>query len=157
MKRFANNFHSWLRHSWKLLANRLTRDPKIVIHGNSCIILYVLHVCVRVYYQLCHCNGVIMSVMVSQITGVSIVCSTVGSDVDQRKHQSLASLAFVRGIHRSSVNSPHKGPVTRKCFHLMTSSWCVSVCLPVRLPPPASHSVRDCGPSASSVIYQMHI
>ena len=30
----------WLRHSWKLLANRLTRDPKIVIHGNSCIILY---------------------------------------------------------------------------------------------------------------------
>ena len=27
-------------HSWKLLANSLTRDPKIVIHGNSCIILY---------------------------------------------------------------------------------------------------------------------
>ena len=39
--RFANDFHSWLRHSWKLLANRLTRDPKIVIHGNSCIILYI--------------------------------------------------------------------------------------------------------------------
>ena len=38
--RFANDFHSWLRHSWKLLANRLTRDPIIVIHGNSCIILY---------------------------------------------------------------------------------------------------------------------
>ena len=41
MIRFANNFHSWLRHSWKPLANRLTRDPKIVIHGNSCIILYI--------------------------------------------------------------------------------------------------------------------
>ena len=40
MKRFANNFHSWLHHSWKLLANRLTRDPKVVIHSNSCIILY---------------------------------------------------------------------------------------------------------------------
>ena len=39
--RFANDFHSWLRHSWTLLANRLTRDPKIVIHGNSCIILYI--------------------------------------------------------------------------------------------------------------------
>ena len=39
--RFANNFHSWLRHSWKSLANRLTHDPKIVIHGNSCIILYI--------------------------------------------------------------------------------------------------------------------
>ena len=39
--RFANDFHSWLRHSWKSLANRLTRDPKIVINGNSCIILYI--------------------------------------------------------------------------------------------------------------------
>ena len=26
--RFTNDFHSWLRHSWKSLANRLTRDPK---------------------------------------------------------------------------------------------------------------------------------
>ena len=35
---------------------------------------------------------------------------------DQRKHQSSASLAFVRGIHRWPVNSSHKGPVTRKMF-----------------------------------------
>ena len=48
---------------------------------------------------------------------------TVYSGADQRKHQSSASLAFVRGIHRWPVNSPHKGLVTRKCFHLMTSSW----------------------------------
>ena len=34
----------------------------------------------------------------------------------QRKHQSSASLAFVRGIHRVPVNSPHKWPVTRKMF-----------------------------------------
>ena len=27
-----------------------------------------------------------------------------------------ASLAFVRGIHRGPVNSPHRGPVTRKMF-----------------------------------------
>ena len=33
-----------------------------------------------------------------------------------KKHQSSASLGFVRGIHRSPVNSPHKGPVTRKMF-----------------------------------------
>ena len=32
------------------------------------------------------------------------------------EHQSSASLAFVRGIHRWPVNSPHKGPVTRKMF-----------------------------------------
>ena len=35
---------------------------------------------------------------------------------DQRKHQSSASLAFMRGIHRWPVNSPHKGPLTRKMF-----------------------------------------
>ena len=35
---------------------------------------------------------------------------------DQRKHQSSASLAFVRGIHWRPVNSPHKWPVTRKMF-----------------------------------------
>ena len=40
--------------------------------------------------------------------------STVYSDADQRKHQSSTSLAFVRGIHRGPVNSPHKWPVTRK-------------------------------------------
>ena len=55
-----------------------------------------------------------MSAMASQITGVSMVCSTVCSGADQRKHQSSASLAFMRGIHRWPMNSPHKGPVTRK-------------------------------------------
>ena len=33
--------------------------------------------------------------MAFQITSVSIVCSTVGSGADQRKHQSSVSLAFV--------------------------------------------------------------
>ena len=69
----------------------------------------------------------IMSTMAFQITGVSIVCSTVCSDAYQRKLKSSASLAFVRGIHRWPVNSPHKGPVTRKCFHLMTSSYVTAV------------------------------
>ena len=55
-----------------------------------------------------------MSVMASQITVVLIVCSTVSSCPDQRKHQGSASLAFVRGIHQWPGNSPHKGPVTRK-------------------------------------------
>ena len=41
MRWFANDFHSWLRHSWKSLANHPTRDQKIIIHGNSCIILYI--------------------------------------------------------------------------------------------------------------------
>ena len=58
----------------------------------------------------------IMGAMASQITGVSIVCSAVCSGADGRKHQSFASLAFVRLIHRWPVDSPHKGPVTRKMF-----------------------------------------
>ena len=57
-----------------------------------------------------------MSATASQITSVSIVCSTVCSGSDQRNHQSSASLAFMRRIHRWLMNSPHKGPVTRKMF-----------------------------------------
>ena len=63
-----------------------------------------------------HYNDVIMTTMASQITSLAIVYSIVYSDADQRKHQSSASLAFVRGIHRGPVNSPHKWPVTRKMF-----------------------------------------
>ena len=59
-------------------------------------------------------NDVIMDTITSQITSLTIVYSTVYSDADQRKHQSSASLAFVRRIHRWPVNSPHKWPVTRK-------------------------------------------
>ena len=71
---------------------------------------------------VCHYNDVIMGAIASQITSLTIVYSIVYSDADQRKHQSSASLAFVRGIHRGPVNSPHKWPVTRKMF---PSSWLV--------------------------------
>ena len=64
-----------------------------------------------------------MGSIASQITSITVVYSSVYSGADQRKHQSSASLAFMRGIHRRPVNSPHKGPVTRIMFHLMTSSW----------------------------------
>ena len=57
-----------------------------------------------------------MSTMVYQITSLTIVHSTVYSGADERKHQSSASLAFVRGTHRWEVNFPHKAPVTRKMF-----------------------------------------
>ena len=63
-----------------------------------------------------HYGDVIMDTIASQITSLAIVYSTVYSDADQRKHQSSASLAFARGIHRWPVNSPHKWPVTRKMF-----------------------------------------
>ena len=57
-----------------------------------------------------------MGTMASQIISLTIVYYAVYSDADQRKHQSCVSLAFVRGIHRGPVNSPHKWPVTRKMF-----------------------------------------
>ena len=57
-----------------------------------------------------------MEAIASQITSLTIVYSAVYSDADHRKHQSSASLAFVRGIRRGPVNSPHKWPVTRKMF-----------------------------------------
>ena len=67
-------------------------------------------------WRLTHHDDVTMSGMASQITSLTIVYSTVYTGADQRKHQSPASLAFVRGIHRGPVNSPHKWPVTRKLF-----------------------------------------
>ena len=86
-----------------------------------------------------HYRDAITSAMASEITGVSIVCSAVCSDVDQRKHQSSASLAFVRGIHRwiplvsTSLRCENirnvVSPLVRKCggFNLTTcpeiSQW----------------------------------
>ena len=64
--------------------------------------------------SLSHYNNVITGAIASQITSLMIVFSTFYSDADQRKHQSSASLAFVRGIHRGPVDSSHKWSVTRK-------------------------------------------
>ena len=69
-----------------------------------------------------HYSDVKMGTIASQITSPTIFYSTVNLDADKRKHQSSASLAFVRGIHRGPVNSQHKWPVTRRMFRFMTSS-----------------------------------
>ena len=60
-----------------------------------------------------HYTDVIMSEIASQITSLTIVYSTVYSGTNQRKHQSSASLAFVRGIHGEF---PAQRPETRKMF-----------------------------------------
>ena len=95
-----------------------------------------------------HYNDVIMGTIASQITSLTIVYSIVYSNADQRKHQSSASLAFVRGITQSFIQTQIKenikgprhwplcgeftgdrwiprtnGQLRGKCFHLMTSSW----------------------------------
>ena len=51
-----------------------------------------------------------------QITSLTIVYSTFYLGTHERKHQSSAPLAFLRGVHRWTVNSPYKWPVTRNMF-----------------------------------------
>ena len=80
-----------------------------------------------------HYCDVIMGAMASQITSLTIVYSTAKSGADQRKHQSSASLAFVRGIHQTPVNSLHKGPVTQKMFpfdDVIMRYWGCTVVIP---------------------------
>ena len=105
-------------HKWPVTRKMFSFDDVImllgVIHQTQCSSRCGI---TDSYLVRCfHYSDVIMSAIASQITGVAVVYSTVCSDTDQGKHQSSASLAFVRGIHRWSVNSPHKGPVTRKMF-----------------------------------------
>ena len=66
----------------------------------------------RFYSHTLHHNDIIISAMASQIINLT----SVYSGVDQRKHQSSASVAFVWEIHRWPVNSLHKWPVTRTMF-----------------------------------------
>ena len=82
-------------------------------------------------------SDAITGAMASQITGVGVVCSTACSGADQRKYQSSASRAFVRGIHQWPMDSPDKRPVTRKMFpshdviseHIDKLSRCASTVL----------------------------
>ena len=93
---------------------------------------------------LTHYNDVIMSAMASQVIIVLIVYSIVCSVADQRKLRSSDSLAFVRGIRRWTVNSPHKGPVTRKMFpfdDVIICTWQQCVLLP-------QHPIHHCHPTS---------
>ena len=99
-------------------------NMKIPCHGNAFYIIGTLlweYTCKPPDFShkrtvLKHYNDAIMGALASQITSLASVYSTVQLCADQRKHQNSASLAFVRGVHRRPVNSPHKGPVTRKMF-----------------------------------------
>ena len=82
---------------WSMTLMRLILCPIKQISWHSAYIVMTSH----------YSDG-IMSPMASQITGVSMAYSTVSLGADQRKHQSSALLAFVRGIQRWPVNSPHK-------------------------------------------------
>ena len=93
-----------------------------------------------------HYNDAIMTTIASQITSLKVVCSTVYSDADQRKHQSSASLAFMWGIHLDRWIPRTKGQLRGKSFHLMTSS-CFPMCgleWPIQALNSLSIKVRTC-------------
>ena len=121
---FRNNLH-WNsnRNTWIRLGANFN---DIWIHENVIenVICKITVILIRPQWvKAVFHNDVIMSAVASQITSVSIVCSTVYSSADRRKHQSSASLTFVRGIHRRPMDSPHKGPVTQKMLVRGIHRW----------------------------------
>ena len=89
-------FSDWMDHAMISLMNQhlLVQEP-----SNEFWWVNAITSCIGIIVLYDQYNDVIISSMASQITCVWIVYSTVCSDADQRKHQSSASLAFVRGIH----------------------------------------------------------
>ena len=89
-------------------------------------ISYIIYSKHLLYIHLrAHYDDVIMTMLESQITSLTVVYSIVYTGVQQRKHQSSASLAFVREIHRGPVNFPHKWPVTRQMFPFDDVIMCI--------------------------------
>ena len=73
-----------------------------------------------------HYNDDIMIAMASQITSLTIVYSTFYSGADQRKHQSSASLAFVRVTGEFPAQKPsHAGNVAVWWRH-HGQFWCTA-------------------------------
>ena len=127
-----------------LLASGIYRNPSSSTSMTKSsyqenVMIHAFYFCISKWLnnrQIHYCD-VIMGVMASQITSRTIVYSTVYSGLDQRKHQSSASLAFVRGIHQWPVNSPHKRLVTQKMLpfdHHVKNSTISSMHCSQRLP-----------------------
>ena len=102
---YQGNFVKYLKYRkkgpWR--GERWTKGRESGVNGQN------QNICLTYWDMSKHYGDIIMSAMASQITSLTIVYSIVYSRADQRKHQSSASQAFVRGIHRWPVNSPHKG------------------------------------------------
>ena len=92
-------------------------------------------------------DAIWMGTMASQIPSLTIVYSTIYSGADQRKHQSSASLAFVRGIYRSQgefhaqMGSIAESIFIWRCHHVTLccfSSFCsrlLNIVLLLEMPP----------------------
>ena len=118
----SDNFNERFKHFFSCEVYNASFDLRLLFRPHWVTFINPFDFICPLWYQtnnihtIHHHSDVIMRAIASQITSLTIVYSIVYSDVNQRKHQSPASLAFVRGIHRGPVNSPHKWPVTRKMF-----------------------------------------
>ena len=92
----ANSIITWIflvqsKLCWTLMCSFSLSASRMFVNGSvRCIAV-----------KTAHYDDVILTTMASQITSLTVVYSIVYSGVDQRKHQSSASLAFVRGIPRT--------------------------------------------------------
>ena len=102
-------------------------SPSICDHAYNQQYVFTWFIVLNRFAWICeHLYNIIYSpsityAMAFQITGVTNVCSTVCPSANEMRHQSFAALAFVSGIHRLMVDSPHKWPVTRKMGSML--SW----------------------------------
>ena len=133
---FLMPFHVKIYHLCNFSIVHCLKEPVVPIpRGRRCVIASLCHQSYCYYWLiLFHQRDPItlqwrQSTLASQITSLTIYSGT-----DQRKHQSSASLAFMRGIHLWPVNSPHKGPVMQKMFlfddTIMSHQPRVHCCLP---------------------------
>ena len=115
---FSNNKSRFPCNSL-LHSNYIWKFQKLCSLRHAILIITVSHVHKSITPRMTWCSTKPLQCRhdgASEITSLTIVDSTVHSGADQRKHQWSPSLAFVWGIHRWAVNSPHKWPVTRKMF-----------------------------------------
>ena len=108
-----SNHHSPMRGPGKVSGDLLGTQNAIIHNRSLAFMLHdgwlELHICRYVYMRTLvqgpgkwlhpikyNYTDVIMGAIASELTSLTIVYSTVYSDADQRKHQSSASLAFVR-------------------------------------------------------------
>ena len=86
----------WIWHIWNVFNARMKSSHRHIVWSlpiNRLILISADHTPWPPYD---HYRDVIMSAVAFQITGVSIVCSSVCLGADQGRHQSSASLVFVR-------------------------------------------------------------
>ena len=89
----------WIHKSVFLInADNIINLSVVGLYQITCLKFKIQNLMKAVKRSWLNYHDVIMTAMASQITGLTIVYPTVYWGVDQRKHQSSTSLAFVRGI-----------------------------------------------------------